>query len=197
MWNDELQYMHAITIVFIIFLVLDIVISPLKAVYMYGSLITNKKIIIRQYWKVSFWVDLISVVAVLIPYVHQGFYSNYLKLFFLPRVYTLYYNEKTLKSHLQTSNKLYLIYSIARIIVLMVMISHYIGIGFYMVDISVYENNSYGPNTPNYCWVYNAMAYSQMVINLPWFSQYIYTMYFSLATMTTIAYGDITPLNPK
>ena len=74
--------------------------------------------------------------------------------------------------------------------------SHYIGIFFYMIDYYVYVTNYYGPNTPNLCWIYNAQAFSQMILILPWYGQYEYTMYFSIGTMTTIAYGDITPLNP-
>ena len=35
-----------------------------------------------------------------------------------------------------------------------------------------------------------------MMTILPWYGRYEYTMYFSLGVMTTIAYGDITPLNP-
>ena len=70
------------------------------------------------------------------------------------------------------------------------------GIGFYMVSQWVYINNYYGPNTPNLCWVYNSWALYQMTILLTWSQMYKYIMYYSIAVVTTIAYGDITPKNP-
>jgi hypothetical protein len=45
-------------------------------------------------------------------------------------------------------------------------------------------------------WVYNAWAYSDIVNLLPWYSKYAYVMYYGVAVVTTIAYGDITPKNP-
>jgi hypothetical protein len=76
------------------------------------------------------------------------------------------------------------------------MIAHYIGIGYFVISYWIYYNNIYGPNTPNVCWIYNAQAYSQIILLLDWRGQYLYTMYFSIGMTTTIAYGDITPLNP-
>jgi hypothetical protein len=65
-----------------------------------------------------------------------------------------------------------------------------------MVDKWVYDNNYYGPNTPMLCWIYHAEAYSQMVLLQPWYGQYLYSLYFSIGTMTTIGNGDIVALNP-
>ena len=75
-------------------------------------------------------------------------------------------------------------------------VAHYLGIGFYLVGYYVYSTNYYGPLTPLICWLYSAQAYSQIVIDLEWKGQYLYTLYFSMGVTTTIAYGDITPLNP-
>lgn len=70
------------------------------------------------------------------------------------------------------------------------------GIGFYLVSLWIYKSNYYGPNTPNICWIYNSWAFSQMVTILSWTQMYTYIMYFSIAVVTTIAYGDVTPKNP-
>ena len=48
------------------------------------------------------------------------------------------------------------LYLIGRLIVFLILISHFIGIGFYMVSYYIYSTNYYGPNTPNICWLYNA-----------------------------------------
>lgn len=89
-----------------------------------------------------------------------------------------------------------MIYQIGRLVIFIFLVAHYLGIGFYIVGYYIYSTNYYGPNTPNISWLYNSQAYSQIVLNLDWKGQYLYTMYFSIGVTTTIAYGDITPLNP-
>ena len=86
-------------------------------------------------------------------------------------------------------------YSISRIVYIALLWSHYLGIGFFAVSYIVYENNSYGPNTPNHCWIYNSSIDLQ-VANNHWILQYFYALYYSVGNITTIAYGDIVPLNP-
>jgi hypothetical protein len=87
-------------------------------------------------------------------------------------------------------------YLVIKLTVVGVLYAHYMGIGFYLVSLWVYEHNFYGPNTPNLCWIYNSWAFYQMRLMLSWSQAYGYVMYFSIGVVTTIAYGDITPKNP-
>lgn len=87
-------------------------------------------------------------------------------------------------------------YLVVKLIVFGFIYAHYMGLFFYMVSQWVYQNNYYGPNTPNLCWVYNSWAFYQMTLILSWQQMYTYIMYYSIAVVTTIAYGDITPKNP-
>ena len=87
------------------------------------------------------------------------------------------------------------IYAIGRIVFLMILWSHWMGVGFFAIDHWVYRNNIYGPNTPNYCWIYNS-ALEHNISGAPWYIQYVYTLYYSVGNITTIAYGDITAYNP-
>ena len=86
-------------------------------------------------------------------------------------------------------------YLVLKLVVFSVFYAHFMGIFFYMVSYYIYETNYYGPNTPNLLWIYNSWAFTQMVF-LPWYQMYSYIMYYSIAVVTTIAYGDITPKNP-
>jgi hypothetical protein len=129
--------------------------------------------------------------------------TNYIRGIFLIRIYQLFDIDNDFQKLVQHQLRLYVFYMLFRLIVSFFFASHYIGIfiinlgiGFYLVDYQVYSSNFYGPNTPLYCWIYNAQAFSQIVITLDWVDQYVYLIYFSTGTMTTIAYGDITPLNP-
>lgn len=162
-----------------------------------GLLINDKEFLLRRYYKRYFWIDILGLLAVLIPTIlNQYFFINFAKIFFIPKIITIQYLNKRIMQTLVFQNKLKLIYQIARIVIFIYIVAHYLGIGFYILGYYIYSTNYYGPNTPNICWIYNSQAYSQMVINLDWKGQYLYTMYFSIGVTTTIAYGDITPLNP-
>lgn len=95
--------------------------------------------------------------------------------------------------------QLYIVYNTMYLVVKLVIISvyyaHFMGIFFYLVSLHIYNTNHYGPNTPNIVWIYNSWAFYQMAF-LPWYQMYAYIMYYSIAVVTTIAYGDITPKNP-
>jgi len=121
---------------------------------------------------------------------------NILKILFFPKIRILNQLNDKMLGVLVFRVKAKTIYLIGRLVIFIILIAHYIGIGFYMVGYWVYKTNHYGPNTPNICWLYNAEAYSQIVLLLDWKGQYLYAMYFSIGMTTTIAYGDITPLNP-
>ena len=145
----------------------------------------------------NFWIDIIGLLSLLIPMIFRQYYAvNLFKIFFLPKVLILNRLDRKVVSVLVFQVRTKTVYLIARLVVFMVLISHFIGIGFYMVAYYIYSTNYYGPNTPNITWIYNAEAYSQIILLLDWKGQYAYTMYFSLGMTTTIAYGDITPLNP-
>lgn len=124
------------------------------------------------------------------------FVSNWLKVLFFVKIVHLSQLNRRLKQVLIFQRKLNTLYLITRLVIFMILISHYGGIGFYMVGNYVYSTNYYGPITPLITWVYSAQAYSQLAVLQDWMGQYLYVMYFSIGVTTTIAYGDITPLNP-
>lgn len=152
--------------------------------------------IVKRYLRVRFYIDVIAIISIAIPFISGTFALNWIKALFFLKIYTVYEIDKEFIRVSQLKIKYHTFYLLCRLILFLYLGSHYLGIWFYMVDYWVYANNYYGPNTPNICWIYNAQAYSQLVLLQPWYGQYLYTMYFSIGTMTTIAYGDITPLNP-
>lgn len=195
-WEDELNYFYIANFIFLTVLIIDCFVSTLKAFYSHGQLVTHPRLIVKRYLKWRVWIDVIAILSVAVPVVTQVFALNWIKGLFLLKIVTLYEIDVEFIRVTQLSISIHTFYLLCRLVLFLILGSHYIGIWFYMIDYWVYENNYYGPNTPNLCWIYNAQAYSQMVLLLPWYGQYEYTMYFSIGTMTTIAYGDITPLNP-
>jgi hypothetical protein len=128
--------MYGTNIFFMILLFIDLLISPLKAIFLYGHLILNHYIIIKTYFSSDLWIDLISLLSLAIPYIYGDFIFNYAKLFFIFKIVSLYKIEHLLKYEFKTNSKFYTAYSIARIIMVMIMISHFIGTQFIMKELA-------------------------------------------------------------
>ena len=111
------------------------------------------------------------------------------------KFYQLYYLDQYMSMMVKNHFKRSHLYSISRVVYIAVLWSHYLGIGFYFVSNVVYQNNSYGPNTPNNCWIYNSSV-DIKIATYHWTYKYFYALYYSIGNITTIAYGDIVPLNP-
>lgn len=197
-WTDELNnwWSYLFNIFAFGILILDILICLNKGYYRSGILIMDRKSIYKHYLRRHAAIDITGLVIIMACFFSKNFVLNYFKILFLLKLDNLNLIDVTFQRVLQFNRTKSTIYQVGRLILLMIMSCHYLGGAFYAIDYYVYNTNYYGPNTPNWCWIYNAQAYGQMVLNLPWWLQYEYWMYWSLATMTTIAYGDITPLNP-
>lgn len=72
------------------------------------------------------------------------------------------------------------------------MTCHIIGCMFFKLDLILIRLGWYPKDM---LWVYNAYAYNN-IIDLEYSYQYFYCFYFAVATLSGVAYGDITPLNP-
>lgn len=197
-WQAELDawWSYLFNFFAMLVLIVDVFVTLNKGFYRQGVLVFNRKEIYRHYLRQHLAIDMLALIVVMMSFFSGAFLVNYIKILFLLKLYNFHVIDVSFQRVLQFHRTRSTVYMVSRLIVIMIMLCHYLGGIFYAIDLFVYNNNFYGPNTPSWCWLYNAQAYGQMILNLPWFLQYEYAMYWSLATMTTIAYGDITPLNP-
>lgn len=170
--------------------------APCKAFYQDGLLITDSVAILRRYISFEGPLDLLTIISVIIPLATGSLGANWMKIIWVLKFYTV----SRINDEFERVTQLYItwstIYLVIKLATVGILYSHFIGIFFYLVSLWVYENNYYGPNTPNICWIYNSWAFDQMVLILDWSQMYTYIMYYSVGLVTTIAYGDITPKNP-
>jgi hypothetical protein len=96
---------------------------------------------------------------------------------------------------LMSNMKINSAYLIFRQIVMVLIASHYYAVTYFALSKWIYDTNYYGPSTPVISWVYKCQAYTDL-ISQSWETWYLYSLYFTIGVITTIAYGDITPLNP-
>ena len=173
----------------------DIVVQMSTGYYKEGILIMDKIKIVKHYLTKYFLIDLVGALIVTIAFLTGSMVLNYFKVLFYFKILTLSKIDGIYQKMLIFYLRWNIIYLVFRQILIVIISTHYIGVIFFWVDYTVYSTNYYGPSTPARCWIFTATAYSQLIFE-PWYIWYIYSIYWSLGTMTTIAYGDITPKNP-
>ena len=194
-WRAEVRYFYFGNVFFVAFFLADIVISPLKAYYEHGILVENRVIIFKRYIRLYLWLDLLSLLGVLMPLLDSRVVFNFFKFLFLFKLTTAYQLDKYLMMLIRNRFKRSHYYAVARIVFFMLLWAHWMAVGYYALDYWIYENNIYGPNTPNHCWIYNSgLEYN--ISQEYWGVKYLYSLYWSIGNITTIAYGDITAYNP-
>lgn len=195
-WEDELNTILWVHIIITVFLCFDVLLAPCKAFYQDGLLITDSVAILRRYFSFEGPLDFLAIISVIIPLATQSLPANWMKIIWVFKFYTV----SRINDEFERVTQLYISWSTTYLVIKLatvgILYSHFMGIFFYLVSLWVYENNYYGPNTPNICWIYSSWAFDQMVLILDWSQIYTYIMYFSIGIVTTIAYGDITPKNP-
>src|SRR5690606_3430297 len=107
-------------------LVIDIFLTPLKMRYKEGLLIKDRKILRKEYLRVNFWIDVVGLCAIVIPLVFRAFYAvNIIKIFFLPKIVILSQLDDKIVSVLVFHVKIKMFYLIGRLVIFMIMLSHY------------------------------------------------------------------------
>jgi hypothetical protein len=93
----------------------------------------------------------------------QNMTLNYVKMIFYFKITSLYRIDAIFTRIIVFYLKWNVVYIIFKQILIVLMITHYLGIVFFAIDYYVYSNNLYGPSTPARCWVFTAQAYSQLI----------------------------------
>ena len=89
-WKDELAYLYVVNFIFVVVLTVDCFLSTLKAYYSHGQLVTHPRLIVKRYIRVRLWLDILAIISILVPISSQLYALNWVKIFFLPKLYTLY-----------------------------------------------------------------------------------------------------------
>lgn len=89
-WIDELAVFYSLNAAFIIILLIDCFLSNFKAYYSHGLLVIHPRLIVKRYLRVRFYLDIIAIISIAIPFAQQVFALNWIKALFLLKVYQLY-----------------------------------------------------------------------------------------------------------
>lgn len=124
-----------------------------RGYYEQGILVLDQKEIIKNIGVFNLINMVYSATIVSLGFYTQVFFINYLKLGFLLRLTTLRRIDKNIQKHLLRSRNLCTIYLIARLFLILVFISHVMGLLFYVLDRYLLLSNYFGDETSSQCWL--------------------------------------------
>lgn len=171
------------------YFLLDIILTFNTAIYKDGSLLSDRKQIMKKYLKSWLIIDIISISPYFIYPVPDPSSINTFKILRLFRLLKLFRLVKLrdMMDQLQETIANRLLSSIVMLFEIMgteIFVAHILACGFYAIG--NYEA-MYSPNV----WINTCYLESASVMEL-----YITALYWSITTMATVGYGDIKPQTP-
>ena len=168
----------------VVALAFDMLIKFKTSFYEHGTLLRNHRKIRQNYFKADFFVDMIGIVVMLL---HETFSSYaYFKWFIL-----LFFSKiKSIKVIIRNYESLIdfgEIFELFFVMLKVLCIAHIYACFWHYISYEMSDPNDKNQNT----WILELGLYYD-----DWKIRYLYSMYWALATMVTVGYGDITPQNP-
>ncbi|CAD8086164.1 unnamed protein product [Paramecium primaurelia] len=158
---------------------LEILLKFNTCYYYKGAVIENRYQIAKNYLQSSFFFD----IFVIIPYfISLRFDLQYLDLVIILKVFQITKFSRTLFDRLELTAIQIVIVDLVKLVYTILAAAHFSACVWFLVG------STGNPNEIS--WIK-----AQNIENEYWFNQYLHSFYWSIITMTTIGYGDITPQN--
>lgn len=168
-------------LVFWIFL-LEILITLNTSYYSKGNYITSRFQIFKNYLKYDSFLDLLSIFPLFLS--GTGILGEGLDLMFLIRIVKLPYLIKRLEEYLQLRGKKEGIFQLLKLIFYVLFLAHIVAcLWHYMAWYEI-------KNGQEITWLS-----AKNLENSHWQKKYIYSLYFSIVTIVSVGYGDISAQN--
>ena len=179
MLTFERKFKYGFYVFFFTFFI-DIIISIKTGFYSKGILITDSQIVFMNYFKNKFFLDLISLIPFIISFNNKN-YEN-LAIFLLFQSLRIRKISIKLNEYLQLNHVAQGIFDLIKLSVFILLIAHFFACFFHYIAILEIKSGE------NYTWLH-----SKNLLDKGIWEKYVNSMYFSVVTMITVGYGDITP----
>ena len=174
------KFNEIINILFSIIFFLDVLIKLNTGIYRNGFFEKDKIEIYKNYFKKHLFYDFLTY----FPFFLNLFTNfSYIKFLFLIRTIKLKKFLWKLDEYLQLEYSMQGFFNLMKLIAMVLILAHIFGCLFHYV--AVYEiSNGY-----SYTWLH-----SKNIQNSSYVEKYLDSLYFSVVTMITVGYGDISPV---
>ena len=162
----------------------DIVFNFCCGYYKKGLFITDRTKVVAHYLSKNFWIDSITLIFLILPIWCDA--SRYYAAIFMINVNTVNRIRKKILFTFNNNGKVAFCFKLASLSFVVFFLSHIFACIWYLVAI---VEVSLDPTATT--WVHNSGLYTQ-----PWYEKYIFSFYYSIVTIVTVGYGDVTPQNP-
>lgn len=146
-WQAELSSVPAVVFDYltVVILCVDVYLMLNKGYFTEGILIMDRKRILTNFLKRHFIIDIPSIFIVFLCIVTQNYWINYAKIYLVLKLYTLNQIDKIYQRKLQTKRLRKTIYVIARLLLIVLLLSHVMGLIFYAIDYYILTNGIFAP----------------------------------------------------
>ncbi|KAL4464416.1 hypothetical protein ABPG72_010903 [Tetrahymena utriculariae] len=156
---------------------LEISVSFNISYYENGIIVSDRKEIIKNYFKKKIFFDLLCVLIVQLNYSNSIFIIDL--LFAIFSIKKIIIKIKSINEHFQIEQRFSTSYDLMKLCLLVFYMGHYCACGYYYIGML------YSPN-----WITH-YGFSNEI----WYSNYVNSLYFTFITMITVGFGDIAPIN--
>ena len=179
--------------IFIIILLIDIILNFNTGYFQRGTLILNRKEILKRYLRIDFWMESITILPSIILNLLASDYLDsfrpqidFFEFLFLLRIIYLDKMIRKICDFYQSTEFLNNFISLLKLGVWSLYVAHLCACMFHYV--SEVDRSQYHET-----WISNFLVVSE---DTSLYSEYITSLYWSVTTMVTVGYGDIIPVTP-
>jgi len=149
--------------------------------YSKGMFISDRERIFKHYLKYNFVMDLFTVVPL---FFHSTTYGNYFEIMVVFRIVTVEGLVKRLEEYLHLKGKSEGVFQLIKLTINLFFLAHLCACVWHYVGLWEISNG-----------IYDNWLVKKGIDMEKWYIRYIYSLYFSIVTMMTVGYGDISSNN--